>query len=55
MSAFWVAQRVKRMLEGSKKASQIGTIGCNSAGSEMNTLLSFRRQNSRKLMDFSID
>ncbi len=55
MSPFWVAQRVKRMLGGSKKASQIGTIGYNSAGSEMDTLLSFRRQNSRKLMDFSID
>jgi len=43
------------MLKGSKKTSQIDMIECNSAESEMNTLLSFRRQNSRKLMNFFID
>lgn len=44
MSAFGVAQRVKKDVQGSKKASQIGMIECNSARSEMDTLLSFRKQ-----------
>jgi len=47
MSVFWVVPKGNQMPGGSKKAKQIGTIGCSSAGSEMGTLLSFRPRNYR--------
>ncbi len=47
MSVFWVVPKGNQKPGGSKKAKQIGTIGCSSAGSEMGTLLGFRPRNYR--------
>ncbi len=52
---FWIAPMANPTLGESKKGSQICRIGCNSAGSGMDTLLHFRRSNSRKLVIFSVN